>query len=190
MLKQYAIPTFFAIPTSFAHNKDKQTQKRKPSAMREEAKAKRQLCECLHQEEVDRFKFECNTNEKQTEIIFESVVTCIEKVDFGVQCYIETLSEQQNASEAETEVNLANTVTTLMKVMTLMTEVMQTQHLILKGCIYCLLDLITNSAQKRFASDLLVASYYIKFCIQRLPADHKNETPNRLSNDMDILAKL
>ena len=179
MLKQHAIPTFFAIPTSFAHNKDKQTQKRKASAMREEAKAKRQLCECLHQEEVDRFKFECNTNEKQTQIIFESVVTCIEKVDFGVQCYIETLSEQQNASEAETEVNLANTVTTLMRVMTLMMEVMQTQHLILKGCIYCLLDLITNSAQKIFASDLLVASYSIKFCIQRLPADHKNETPNR-----------
>ena len=31
----------------------------------------------------------------------ESVVTCIEKVDFGIQCRIETLSKLQNVSEAE-----------------------------------------------------------------------------------------
>ena len=55
----------------------------------------------MHQEEVSCFKFECNTKETQTEITFESVVTCIEKVAFGVQCCIETLSNQQNVSEAE-----------------------------------------------------------------------------------------
>ena len=89
-----------AIPILFAHNKDKETQKRKSS----EAKAKRQLCEdaILHQYKVDRFEFECNTKEKQTEITFESVVTCIEKVNFGVHCCIETLSKQQNVSETET----------------------------------------------------------------------------------------
>ena len=49
--------------------------------------------------------------------------------------------------------------------MTLMMQVMQTQHLNLKRLIYCLLDLIINFAQKMFVSDLLVTSYYIEFCI-------------------------
>ena len=66
--------------------------------MREEPKAKRQLCEnaMLYQKE-----FECNTKEIQTDITFESVATCIEKVDFRVRCCVETFSEQQNVSESE-----------------------------------------------------------------------------------------
>ena len=60
--------------------------------MREELKAKHEFCEnaMLYQKE-----FECNTKETQTDVTFESVVTCIEKIDFRVQCCIETLSEQQ-----------------------------------------------------------------------------------------------
>ena len=55
----------------------------------------------LHQEEVNCLQFECNTNEIQTEITFESVVTCIEKGNFEMYCCVETLSKQQNVSEAK-----------------------------------------------------------------------------------------
>ena len=64
-----------AIPTIFAHNSNKQPQKRKLSVLREEARAKRQLCEeaVIHQEQADIFEFECNTKGTQTEMTLEDL---------------------------------------------------------------------------------------------------------------------
>ena len=104
-----------AIPTIFAHNADKQPQKRRSSILREEVRVKRQLCEDapMHQKLVDNFEFECNTKETQTEITlenfrdFQSETHTAKTVDFGVQCCIEILEKQQSCpldiSETETE---------------------------------------------------------------------------------------
>ena len=99
-----------AIPTIFAHNSNKQPQKRKLSVLREEARAKRQLCEeaVIHQEQVDIFEFECNTKGTQTEMTLEDLYfqsKALKKVDFGVQCFIEDSDEQQHATlnDIETE---------------------------------------------------------------------------------------
>ena len=78
--------------------------------MREEARAKRQLCEeaVIHQEQVDIFEFECNTKGAQTEMTLEYLYfqsKALKKVDFGVQCFIEDSDEQQHATlnDIETE---------------------------------------------------------------------------------------
>ena len=99
-----------AIPTIFAHNSNKQPQKRKLSVLREEARAKRQLCEeaVIHQEQVDIFEFECNAKVTQTEMTLEDLYfqsKALKKVDFGVQCFIEDSDEQQHATlnDIETE---------------------------------------------------------------------------------------
>ena len=103
-----------AIPTVFAHNADKQPQKRKSSVLREEARTKRQLCEdvAIHQELINDFEFECNTKETQTEITSESFndflcqTKAITTVDIGVQCCIKVLDDQIYTSdvlETETE---------------------------------------------------------------------------------------
>ena len=79
-----------AIPTLFDHNKDKQSQKRKSSVMREETNTKRQLCEqaIQHDELVQSFEFDCNTKETQTDMVIEE--TSVTKIDVGVQCDIGT----------------------------------------------------------------------------------------------------
>ena len=78
--------------------------------MREEARAKRQLCEeaVIHQEKVDIFEFECNTKGTQTEMTLEDLYfqsKALKKVDFGVQFFIEDSDEQQHATlnDIETE---------------------------------------------------------------------------------------
>ena len=60
-----------AIPTLFAHNSDKQPQKRKASVLREEVGAKRQFCEDAFTENelIERFQFEYNTKKTQTETV-------------------------------------------------------------------------------------------------------------------------
>ena len=59
------------------------------SVLREEARAKRQLCEeaVIHQEQLDIFEFECNTKGTQTEMTLEDLYfqsKALKKVDFGV----------------------------------------------------------------------------------------------------------
>ena len=77
--------------------------------MREEAKAKRQLCEeaVVHQEQVDDFEFECNTKGTQTELTLEELYfqsQSLKKVDFGIQCFIEDSDELEHVSnDKETE---------------------------------------------------------------------------------------
>ena len=78
--------------------------------MREEARAKRQLCEeaVIHQEQVDIFEFECNTKGTQTEVTLEDLYfqsKSLKKIDFGVQCFREDSDEQQHATlnDIETE---------------------------------------------------------------------------------------
>ena len=75
--------------------------------MREEGKLKRQFCEdaVIHQEEVDRFEFECNTKETQTECLDADfqIESTIAKVDFGVQCCIEEINSHQPFILSETE---------------------------------------------------------------------------------------
>ena len=97
-------PWVDTTPTLFAHNKDKQPHKRKSSELREEAKAKHQLCEDAveNHELFQRFDFECNTKGIQT----DGEITPL-KVDIGVQCNIEfTQHEEHNepalSSESET----------------------------------------------------------------------------------------
>ena len=63
-----------AIPTLFEHNKDKSTQKRRCSEVRDAKKAKRQMCEdaMALQERVEQFEFELNTKGTQTDITLEN----------------------------------------------------------------------------------------------------------------------
>ena len=104
-----------AIPTLFAHNADKQPAKRKFSILREHERAKRQHCEdaFLHSEQVERFEFEYNTKETQTErvvLVSSSTQTppLPTKADIGVQCCIEIdicseqLSEKKNTRSRNT----------------------------------------------------------------------------------------
>ena len=113
-----------AIPTLFAHNADKQPAKRKFSILREHERAKRQHCEdaFLHSEQVERFEFEYNTKETQTErvvLVSSSTQTppLPTKADIGVQCCIEIdicneqLSEKK-IQEVETQSEEAKTIKT------------------------------------------------------------------------------
>ena len=79
-----------------------------------------------------------------------------------IQCRIETFKRATKSIR-----NYMKPVITLMKVMTLWCKRRWCKHdtQTVKVYIYCLLDLIINFAQKMFVSDLLVTSYYIKFCI-------------------------
>ena len=90
-----------AVPTLFASNKDKQPHKLKPSELREEAWAKRQLCEdeVENHELFQRFNFECSTKRTQT----DGEITPL-KADIGVQCNIEHY-EPTLLPESETEAN-------------------------------------------------------------------------------------
>ena len=105
-----------AIPTLFAHNADKQPAKRKFSILREHERAKRQHCEdaFLHSEQVERFEFEYNTKETQTErvvLVSSSTQTppLPTKADIGVQCCIEIdicneqPSEKKQQAETQSE---------------------------------------------------------------------------------------
>ena len=81
--------------------------------MREEARAKRQLCEeaVIHQEQADIFEFECNTKGTQTEMTLEDLYfqsKTLKKVDFGVQYFIEDSDEQQHATLNDTETESEN----------------------------------------------------------------------------------
>lgn len=105
-----------AVPTLFAHNKDKQPQKRKSSMLREEKRAKRQHCEnaFLHQEAVENFEFDCNTKATQTDITMQNLVNHqIETskkttVNIGVQVCENMLLEKStsNVELIETESEL------------------------------------------------------------------------------------
>ena len=99
------------IPTLFAHNAEKQPAKRKFSILRDHERAKRQHFEdaFLHSEQVERFEFQCNTKETQTErvvLVGSSTETppLPTKADISVQSCIEIdicneqLSEKKNTS--------------------------------------------------------------------------------------------
>ena len=84
------------IPNFFAHNAEKQPAKRKFSILRDHERAKRQHFEdaFLHSEQVERFDFEYNTKETQTErvaLVSSSTETTPlpTKADIGVQFFIE-----------------------------------------------------------------------------------------------------
>ena len=96
-----------AVPTLFAHSKEKQPHKRKSSELREEARAKRQLCEDAvgNHELFQRFDFKCNTKRIQT----DGEITPL-KVDIRVQCNIEFTQHEEHyertlSSESETQAN-------------------------------------------------------------------------------------
>ena len=111
-----------AIPTLFAHNAVKQPAKRKFSILREHERAKRQHCEdaFLHSEQVERFEFEYNTKETQTErvvLVSSSTQTppLPTKADIGVQCCIEIdicneqPSEKKQQAETQSEAKTTKT---------------------------------------------------------------------------------
>ena len=75
--------------------------------MREEVKAKRQLCEdaaCCVKRKSIVFNFECNTKEIQTEITFESVVTW-KKLTLEYRVVLKTLLRTFNEKLSEAEVS-------------------------------------------------------------------------------------
>ena len=74
--------------------------------MREEARAKRQLCEeaVIHQEQVDIFEFECSTKGTQTEMTLEVFYFQSKALNFGVQCFIEDEQQHATLNDIETEI--------------------------------------------------------------------------------------